>query len=146
MPYIQCISNGDTAVLHWATELWYSDFIQKFPISVLFIFQSKLFWNVWVTYSLDILLTSDIKRRHRSGSTLAQEMACCWWHEAITRTNVDLSPVKPSGNTPGSSFTRDTSAINYKTWWCHQMETFSALLALCEGGHRSPADSPYKGQ
>ena len=31
-------------------------------------------------------------------------------------------------------------------WWRHQMETFSALLALCEGIHRSPVDSPHKGQ
>ena len=28
-------------------------------------------------------------------------------------------------------------------WWRHQMETFSALLALC---HRSPVNSPHKGQ
>ena len=27
----------------------------------------------------------------------------------------------------------------------HEMETFSALLALCEGIHRSPVDSPDKG-
>ena len=26
------------------------------------------------------------------------------------------------------------------------METFSALLALCEGNHRSPVESPHKGQ
>ena len=26
------------------------------------------------------------------------------------------------------------------SWWCHQMETFSALLAICEG------NSPHKGQ
>ena len=32
------------------------------------------------------------------------------------------------------------------SWWRHQMETFSALLALCEGVHWSPVDSPYKGQ
>ena len=29
-------------------------------------------------------------------------------------------------------------------WWCHQMETFSALLALCAGN--SPVNSPHKGQ
>ena len=34
----------------------------------------------------------------------------------------------------------------FYTWWCHQIETFSALLALCEGIHRSPMDSPHKGQ
>ena len=33
------------------------------------------------------------------------------------------------------------------TWWRHQMETFSSLLALCEGGiHHSPLDSARKGQ
>ena len=30
-------------------------------------------------------------------------------------------------------------------WWRHQMETFSALLALC-GIYRSPVNSPHKGQ
>ena len=33
----------------------------------------------------------------------------------------------------------------YWSWWCHQMETFSALLVLC-AGHRSPVNSPHKGQ
>ena len=31
------------------------------------------------------------------------------------------------------------------TWWRHQMETFSALLALCGGIHWSPVNSPHKG-
>ena len=30
------------------------------------------------------------------------------------------------------------------TWWRHQMETFSALLAICAGN--SPVNSPHKGQ
>ena len=32
------------------------------------------------------------------------------------------------------------------SWWRHQMETFSALLAICTGVHRSPVNSPHKGQ
>ena len=32
------------------------------------------------------------------------------------------------------------------TWWRHRMEKFSALLAFCAGIHRSPANSPHKGQ
>ena len=32
------------------------------------------------------------------------------------------------------------------TWWHHQMKTFSVLLALCVGIHRSPVNSPHKGQ
>ena len=31
-------------------------------------------------------------------------------------------------------------------WWRHQMETFSALLALCAGNSPVPVDSPHKGQ
>ena len=31
-------------------------------------------------------------------------------------------------------------------WWRHQMETFSTLLAFVRGIHRSPVNSPHKGQ
>ena len=35
----------------------------------------------------------------------------------------------------------------YVSWWRHQMETFSALLALCAPGiHRSSVNPPHKGQ
>ena len=32
------------------------------------------------------------------------------------------------------------------SWWRHQMETFSALLALCEWNPPLPVDSPHKDQ
>ena len=35
---------------------------------------------------------------------------------------------------------------NNTAWWRHQMETFSAILAICAGIHRSPVNSPHKGQ
>ena len=37
-------------------------------------------------------------------------------------------------------------SISRKSWWRHQIETFSALLALCAGNYQSPLDSPHKGQ
>ena len=33
-----------------------------------------------------------------------------------------------------------------KPWWRHPMERFSALLVLFAGTHRSPVNSPHKGQ
>ena len=33
-----------------------------------------------------------------------------------------------------------------RSWWRHQMKTFSAVLAICAGFHRSPVNSPHKGQ
>ena len=43
---------------------------------------------------------------------------------------------------------RDVSKHNIgsTTWWRHQRETFSALLALCMGIHWSPVNSPHKDQ
>ena len=35
--------------------------------------------------------------------------------------------------------------IECLSWWCHQMDTFSALLTVNEG-NPSPVDSPHKGQ
>ena len=34
----------------------------------------------------------------------------------------------------------------HTAWWRHQMETFSALLALCAGKSPVPVNSPHKGQ
>ena len=33
-----------------------------------------------------------------------------------------------------------------ETWWRHQMETFSALLAICARNSPIPVNSPHKGQ
>ena len=33
-----------------------------------------------------------------------------------------------------------------RSWWHHQMETFSALLALCAGNSPASVNSPHKGQ
>ena len=32
------------------------------------------------------------------------------------------------------------------SWWCHQMETFYVLLALCEGNSSVTGEFPHKGQ
>ena len=32
------------------------------------------------------------------------------------------------------------------TWWRHQMETFSVLLAFCAGNSQVPGNSPHRGQ
>ena len=43
------------------------------------------------------------------------------------------------------SITQSASLFS-KTWWRHQMETFSALLALCAGNSSVPVNSLHKGQ
>ena len=36
--------------------------------------------------------------------------------------------------------------VPFISWWRHQMETFSASLALCAGNSPVPVNSPHKGQ
>ena len=48
-----------------------------------------------------------------------------------------------------SCFTRGfvgSYGVKKKRWWRHQMETFSALLAICAGNSPVPVNSPHKGQ
>ena len=53
---------------------------------------------------------------------------------------VDVLGVYSAENMIGMS----PATENFGPWWRHQMETFSALLALCAGN--SPVNSPHKGQ
>ena len=41
---------------------------------------------------------------------------------------------------------RTSKQVTDTQWWRHQMETFSALLAICARNHWSPVNSPHKGQ
>ena len=41
---------------------------------------------------------------------------------------------------------RSCCTILYRSWWRHQMKTFSALLAICAGNSPVPGISPHKGQ
>ena len=44
------------------------------------------------------------------------------------------------------TFGSTTSLKHNLSWWRHQMETFSALLAICAGNSPVPVKSPHKGQ
>ena len=50
------------------------------------------------------------------------------------------------GEGPARGIMRQKKSRWIITWWRHQMETFSASLALCGGIHRSLVNSPHKGQ
>ena len=43
---------------------------------------------------------------------------------------------------PGDVLCIDWLGHHCFTWWCHQMETFSALLAICQGNSPVPGEFP----
>ena len=51
-------------------------------------------------------------------------------------------------NSPGILQSGHQGDCHYSglSWWRHQMETFSALPALCAGNSPVPVNSPHKGQ
>ena len=53
---------------------------------------------------------------------------------------------KRSPCNPGIDMTGHRHRCFWVPWWRHQMEIFSALLALCAGNSPVPVNSPHKGQ
>ena len=53
---------------------------------------------------------------------------------------------KKRENEPSAIFLGCTLHGTKEPWWRHQMETFSALQAFVRGFHRSPVNTPHKGQ
>ena len=133
----------------------------------------------------------DVIWRRKTGSTMAQTMACCltapshyqnqcWLHHQGGLVTITWRPLhtrftshhllnwveyhwykisfkyprgqwwvsdvyrllqQPHGYTGNHCY-----HIVSRPWWRHQMEPFSALLALCAGNSPVPVNSPHKGQ
>ena len=61
----------------------------------------------------------------------------CIYHTAFLHLNRIISTMAANLWLP--------RAYHNNTWWRHQMETFSALLAICAGNSPVPVNSPHKG-
>ena len=78
-------------------------------------------------------------------------LCICSW-EGITRYKSLVSVILNMYNQRDESFVVICVAVvrsfisSLNAWWRHQMEAFSALLAICAGIHRSPVNTPHKGQ
>ena len=62
--------------------------------------------------------------------------------------NVDDGRMKFPSNLSydGESCSWKWAPEEFLSWWRHQMETFSALLAICAGNSPVPGEFPHKGQ
>ena len=125
-------SNGDTSdvnandlIICLKIQLWYASYIiDIFCYCGLTNNLSKYFFRCTHFFKISYSFwPSDAIWWHGSESILAQAMALCRRHQAITWINVEHFPW---------------------TWWRHQMETFSALLAICAGN--SPVSGEFPAQ
>ena len=73
--------------------------------------------------------------------------ACLWLNLIIHRKFItNLFHLVFRTGTEGSESECNCVSIFLQSWWRHQIEPFSVLLALCTGIHWSPVNSPHKGQ
>ena len=63
-------------------------------------------------------------------------MYCCVWDSELLKKGIYTFRTIWIG----------TPAVSNTPWWRHQMETFSALLAICAENSPVPVNSPHKGQ
>ena len=76
----------------------------------------------------------------------------CLWHEKLYSTGMNYYPLFMvwswnNGMRCMSFYIMEESLWDiFQSWWRHQMETFSALLALYAGNSPVPVNSPHKGQ
>ena len=80
----------------------------------------------------------------------------CLLNRVFRRRSKKTSKLRVTGLCEGNSLVtgefpaqRASNADNVSIWWRHhgiEMETFSALLALCAGNSPVPMNSPHKGQ
>ena len=54
--------------------------------------------------------------------------------------------INPVGSLKSLQLAPSASNLGPHSWWRHQMETFSALQAICAGNSPVPVNSPHKGQ
>ena len=69
-----------------------------------------------------------------------------YWYVCLV-SNDSLGQSRPDGSFPGCILLiSNMECIWWRefTWWCHDMEMFSKLLALCEGFHWSSVHSLHK--
>ena len=109
-----------------------------------------------------------IPMRRWPGSALVQVMGCsapshymnqCWLIVNWTLTNklrwildrytkhfIHENAIKNVVYEMAVILSINTLGVQICAWWRHQMETFSALLAICAGNSPVPVNSPHKGQ
>ena len=93
-------------------------------------------------------------RKPRSKTMIHQKVICCF-HACLFEIHSlpqESFPAVLNHNVPAvlpeMTLIAKTRIFDSYThsWWRHQKEIFSALLALCAGIDRSPVNSPHKGQ
>ena len=103
--------------------------------------------TIWaIRASMHILRVSSLNLRQSYGCPSVSEVIPKNMH-TISR-DLTITETQQITNSVTLHYPRDVlyKGCIYKIWWRHQMESFSALLALCAGNSPGPVNSPHKGQ
>ena len=76
-------------------------------------------------------------------------VVCFYWQKIRLRFTSqvdDNNYYNTDGNNTDNNINGDVDIYTIKSWWRHQMETFSAWLALCEGNSPVTGEFPSQSQ
>ena len=116
----------------------------------------KQLWRMWVTPFRHWYLTLERKCQHFddifitgcTGRCPNDNFQCSQWSKSLQNENIFVSVSHNKTNRTWSSYRWDILYTRHgsrlATWWRHQMETFSALLAICAGN--SPVTDEFPSQ
>ena len=102
---------------------------------------SSLTFFIKVKFTVKSALAQVMARRRKGDMPLPAPMIMPFIYAICSQ---QAKWVKSNSYLAISFFTK--GQMENSSWWRHQMETFSALLALCEGNHRSPVTGGFPSQ
>ena len=105
--------------------------------------------TIWaIRASMHIVRVSSLTLRQSYGCPSVSEVIPKNMHRPTISRDLTITEIQQITNSVTLHNPRDLlyKGCIYKTWWRHQMESFSALLALCAGNSPGPVNSPHKGQ
>ena len=125
--------------------------------ALMFSMLSKQSWGWWFeTPSRSLWRHCNDRQLFQCGAGVSAILKCLRARKAsklgVIKRGINRSVDSPHKRT---SYTESVSMLWHhhveasprtNTWWRHQMETVSALLAICAGNSPAPVNSPHKGQ
>ena len=103
----------------------------------------------WLTPISAFGITAGVMKSHK----IAEALWSVAWNDNVgvhkANRSLNICIVRPEYNSRVSQHPTNNTTFHHKglrnkllTWWRHQMETFSALLAICAGNSPVPGEFP----
>ena len=118
----------------------------------LYQYDVELLWTIY-QYDVELLFTPAVPnwyshcKRTTGNVAVVSNIETKFVNQGCTYDDKSIRPCYNLVNDASGGICTNINTLRLDlSWWRHQMETFSALLAICAGNSAGPVNSPHKGQ